>query len=128
MSPEVVQRQAYCPVLSDVWSMGIVLYATVFGKFPFEEISEQSIVALSGKFRAPSDVKISRQLDDIFRHIFQREEKRIRSYQLLEKKWIGNEADTIFLAQIGHLSIKEAKILVNNAGGEIPDSIMNEIS
>lgn len=36
-SPEILKGMPYQPQYSDIWSMGIVLYAMVFGRLPFDD-------------------------------------------------------------------------------------------
>jgi serine/threonine protein kinase len=36
VSPEILKKTPYQPQLSDIWSMGVVLYATVSGRLPFD--------------------------------------------------------------------------------------------
>lgn len=36
-SPEILKGIPYHPMLSDIWSMGVVLYAMVFGRLPFDD-------------------------------------------------------------------------------------------
>lgn len=36
-SPEILKGIPYDPYLSDVWAMGVVLYAMVFGRLPFDD-------------------------------------------------------------------------------------------
>jgi serine/threonine protein kinase len=35
MSPEIVTRKPYNGEKADVWALGVVLYVTLSGKFPF---------------------------------------------------------------------------------------------
>lgn len=36
-SPEILKGIPYHPQLSDIWSMGVVLYAMTFGRLPFDD-------------------------------------------------------------------------------------------
>lgn len=36
MAPEIVKKQEYYGKPSDVWALGILLFAMLFGKFPFK--------------------------------------------------------------------------------------------
>ena len=36
MAPEIVKRKPYCGQPTDIWALGILLYALVCGKFPFK--------------------------------------------------------------------------------------------
>jgi len=128
MAPELVKKIEYCPILSDVWSIGIVLYAMLFAKFPYEQISSQNIINLSGKFRPPQGAKLSSALEDIFRCIFQPAEKRIRSYELLEKPWIEKEVSAIFLGQMGHLSTDKAESILKWKKEKIPEAITEDLA
>ena len=35
MSPEIVKKQEYAGKSSDVWSLGILMFVILYGKFPF---------------------------------------------------------------------------------------------
>lgn len=39
ISPEILHQEPYNPLLADIWSLGVILFAMVFGKLPFEDSS-----------------------------------------------------------------------------------------
>ncbi|KAL0279359.1 UNVERIFIED_CONTAM: hypothetical protein PYX00_000938 [Menopon gallinae] len=61
-SPEILKGIPYQPQLSDIWSMGVVLYAIVYGRLPFDDtnynqlLKEETILATprSDKSTSPS--------------------------------------------------------------------------
>lgn len=53
-SPEILSGIPYQPQLSDVWSMGVVLYAMVFGRLPFSDHNYKhllKVISYFGSFR-----------------------------------------------------------------------------
>lgn len=61
-SPEILKGIPYEPQLSDVWSMGVVLYAMVFGKLPFDDTNYNKLVKqVQSKVKYPSEPIVSDQ-------------------------------------------------------------------
>lgn len=45
MAPEIITKQEYLGPPADMWSLGIILYAMLSGKFPFKGASEEELFA-----------------------------------------------------------------------------------
>lgn len=37
ISPEILHQKPYNPLLTDIWACGVILFAMVFGRLPFED-------------------------------------------------------------------------------------------
>lgn len=46
-SPEILRGVPYQPQMSDAWSMGVVLYAIVFGRLPFDDTNYNVLIKVS---------------------------------------------------------------------------------
>nr|CAD7264615.1 unnamed protein product [Timema shepardi]CAD7574148.1 unnamed protein product [Timema californicum] len=52
-SPEILRQVPYEPQLSDIWSMGVVLYAIVFGRLPFDDTNYNHLLKVSSRHIQP---------------------------------------------------------------------------
>nr|CAD7579632.1 unnamed protein product [Timema californicum] len=52
-SPEILLGVPYQPQLSDIWSMGVVLYAIVFGRLPFDDTYYKQLLKVSSWHTQP---------------------------------------------------------------------------
>eukprot|EP00924_Labyrinthula_sp_SR-Ha-C_P009176 snap_masked-scaffold_2-processed-gene-15.9-mRNA-1 protein AED:0.20 eAED:0.25 QI:0/-1/0/1/-1/1/1/0/696 len=55
MAPEIIKKKGYYPFPVDVWSLGVVFYAMLFGRFPFRAKNHDELykLILQGYFSAP---------------------------------------------------------------------------
>lgn len=49
-SPEILKGIPYQPNQSDVWSIGVVLYAMVFGRLPFDDTNFSTLLKVMNLF------------------------------------------------------------------------------
>lgn len=64
-SPEMIRGEQYDPELTDVWSLGVVLFSMIFAKLPFED---DNTSVLYGKIKSGLyviDKKVSPELRDL---------------------------------------------------------------
>ena len=72
MPPEIVKKEKYIACYSDIWSLGILFYAMLFGIFPFkgkddDELFEKIIEA---KLSFPEYNQIGDKTKELFKQIF----------------------------------------------------------
>lgn len=46
-SPEILRGIPYQPQYADIWSMGVVLFAMVFGRLPFDDSNYKELIKVS---------------------------------------------------------------------------------
>ena len=60
-SPEVVQGKAYRGCTSDIWSCGVILFALLAGRLPFDDENIRALLekVKIGKYTIPSDIPLA---------------------------------------------------------------------
>lgn len=107
VAPEVVRRIPYCPYAADIFSLGVVSFAIVFGVFPFDCLRvngpyshdpHRTLPKL--KLRIPSDVPVSDHAKDFITQMLEDDpNKRITLDEMLRHPWMngGVAEPSIFL-------------------------------
>eukprot|EP00826_Nyctotherus_ovalis_P030732 TRINITY_DN2453_c0_g4_i4.p1 TRINITY_DN2453_c0_g4~~TRINITY_DN2453_c0_g4_i4.p1 ORF type:complete len:383 (+),score=90.52 TRINITY_DN2453_c0_g4_i4:881-2029(+) len=132
IAPEVLDgKEGYEGERIDVWSAGVVLYAMIYGDFPFkaDSIPELEKVILAGKYSLTNVA--SRELNDLLKRILRSNpEERITIPEILAHPWMQgvNPMQTIFYPEEIELIKSEyhLKMPVNSAESSVNCSIFTE--
>lgn len=115
-SPEILKGIPYLPHQADVWSCGVVLYAMVFGKLPFDDsnfatllkvsmpIARQLLCSLafvlrlqqvSGKISFPREPKVSSSCKLLISKILSPLKHRINIPSILSDPWCAPSSTNV---------------------------------
>ena len=72
MPPEIVKKEKYLPYYSDIWSLGVLFFAMLFGRFPFMSKDEDELFEkiIEAKLIFPENIIISEKSKNLFKKIF----------------------------------------------------------
>lgn len=88
MAPEVISGSKY-NFKADVWSLGVILYALISGKLPFEGANIEEIFDQIMHIKIEYPIGISSELQDLFSKIFVKDpEERISVKEIFLHPWI----------------------------------------
>lgn len=87
-SPEIVSGKSYKGSASDIWSCGIILFALLCGRLPFDDPNITRLLAKvrEGKFDMPKELEPSAQ-DLIWKMLVVNPEERIRMPEIMRHPW-----------------------------------------
>jgi len=93
MAPEIINKKKYLPYYSDIWSLGVLLYTMIYGRFPFNERDEDKLFDLinEGKFYFPEDIETSEEVKKLIKKIIVVEPcKRANLNEIINDPWFKN--------------------------------------
>lgn len=88
--PEMISGKMYKGVMADLWSLGIVMFASICGHLPFEHAKTSALykMILSGDFRIPSHV--SPEAKNLIKRLLTTDpEKRMTLDELKKNIWLN---------------------------------------
>ena len=131
-APEIYRGGKYNPLLCDIWSSGIVLYAMIFGYLPFGDEDEQNNVKniIRGDYEIPDEA--SDDLRDLLTHIIEIDpNKRYNLDQIKNHKWyniVKVESIPGIIVDKHKIPIDDRIVNVCHAYGYEEDKIIESVS
>jgi serine/threonine protein kinase len=113
IAPEVLEQKGYDGYAADVWSAGVVLYAMLYGVFPFraDNAPELEAAIRDGKYVLPADV--SEEARELVLYVLEPDPKlRLTIPEILEQPWMRDADDSrtrISRRRVGELFTAEEK-------------------
>ncbi|KAI5451312.1 serine/threonine-protein kinase gin4 [Naganishia albida] len=127
-SPEIVAGQAYHGSCSDIWSCGIILFALITGRLPFDDDNIRVLLlkVKTGIFDMPDEVQ-GPVRDLLFRMLEKDPKKRITMPEILAHKWFTSQAVREIPGRplVSPPSLDEVERPVNSAEEVDPDILGN---
>ena len=77
MPPEIVNKEKYIAQYSDIWSLGVLLYTMLYGRFPFKAKEDEKLFELINKadVKFPENIFVSENIKNLIKKIFNVEPK-----------------------------------------------------
>ncbi|KAF5274632.1 hypothetical protein FQR65_LT04332 [Abscondita terminalis] len=89
-SPEILRGIPYQPQQSDIWSMGVVLYAMVFGRLPFDDANYNLLLKqVSSKVTFPREPKVAPTCRTLITRILSPLKGRIKINGIRNDSWFN---------------------------------------
>lgn len=96
VAPEVLKSQPYNPMISDIWSMGIVLYVLVNNRLPYSDRDTKKLLKSQLEHNYKFVKNISDELKDLInQHLNTDPLKRVNMIEVLSHPWFGKEGKAL---------------------------------
>ncbi|XP_003697528.1 testis-specific serine/threonine-protein kinase 3 isoform X1 [Apis florea] len=95
-SPEILKGVPYLPQLSDIWSMGVVLYAMVYGRLPFDDTNySQLLKQVQNKVVFPKEPNVSQACRSLISRILVPQRIRMNIDNIRNDTWLAESLVTV---------------------------------
>uniref|UniRef100_A0A1A9W2K4 Protein kinase domain-containing protein n=1 Tax=Glossina brevipalpis TaxID=37001 RepID=A0A1A9W2K4_9MUSC len=89
-SPEILKGVAYDPFLSDIWACGVVCYAMVFGRLPYDGSNVHVLLKrINASLVFPKNPAVTNECKHLIMHILAPLKMRYRIPQIKEDPWLS---------------------------------------
>jgi len=122
LAPEVVNNRGYHGFSSDIWSIGIVLYAMLHGSVPFKTENPIQLANLINEGQIKINSDLSKEVSDLIHSMLAKKpDKRIKISEIVRHKWFENvnEIKINIFNQNEIENIKNGLIISYNSESEI---------
>ncbi|XP_061444013.1 testis-specific serine/threonine-protein kinase 4 [Rhineura floridana] len=87
--PEILLGLPYNPFLSDIWSMGVILYTLVVAHLPFDDTNLKKLLRETQKeVNFPSHLQVNDEIKDLVHRILRPASKRLNILEVLKVSWV----------------------------------------
>ena len=72
MAPEIINKERYIAQYSDIWSLGVLFFSMLYGKFPFKAKTQDELFTKINKAQVvfPNDIKVNNKIKKLLTEIF----------------------------------------------------------
>lgn len=115
-APEIILSDSYYPLISEIWSLGIILYSMLTGEFPFDVGQRYISKIMSSNLELcfDSDIKISKQVKDLLRKMLTvSHESRLTLDEIKKHVWLKDTIIPPLYAKVDNVEVNKVKYIVS---------------
>ena len=99
-APEMILGKKYYGNITDIWSLGVILYYMLFNELPFYEVDIDRLYKkiIEGKYTIPKDKNniVYKDAIDLINKMLQKDpKKRIKIKDIIKHKWFNSEQNEL---------------------------------
>ncbi|KAI5710097.1 hypothetical protein M8J76_012177 [Diaphorina citri] len=95
-SPEILKGVPYTPQQSDIWSMGVVLFAMVYGRLPFDDTNYSELLKqVQKRVVFPESPRLSSSCKALISNILSPVKFRIQMEDIRQDPWLKEDSNPV---------------------------------